>query len=93
MKFRIRNLFSRTTLLEEDGLQISHYDYDKFMDGLIVEFNTEDDLCKFMTEAIRTIKIIGDHRWDYVTDVSVVRNWCSNIWEIQISYQRWLDLD
>lgn len=91
MKFRIMNLFSRTALLEEDEVQVSQYDYDKFMDGLIVEFNTEDELCKFMKEANRTIKIIGDHRWDYVTDVSIIRNWCSNIWEIQISYRRHMD--
>lgn len=93
MTFRIRNCFSEITPLEENELQVSQYDYDKFMDGRIVEFNTEDELCKFMKEANRTIKIIGDHKWDYVTDVSVVRNWCSNIWEIQISYQRWLDCD
>lgn len=93
MTFRIRNCFSEITQLEENELQVNQYDYDKFMDGRIVEFNTEDELCKFMKEANRTIKIIGDHKWDYVTDVSVVRNWCSNIWEIQISYQRWLDCD
>lgn len=93
MKFRIRNEFSSTTLLEEHGLQVSKYDYDKFMDGLIVEFNTEDDLCKFMQEANRTIKIVGEHRWGYITDVDIVRNWCSNNWEIQISYERWLYRD
>lgn len=70
MKFVIWNDFSEEDACEEKYMQIAPFDYDKFKDGRVVEFDTAEELIKFLKEAQDTIYYVGKHDWDYI-DVCV----------------------
>lgn len=89
MKFKIKNTFSKWDTTEEVGMfQVTTFDFDKFRDEQIVEFDTEKELCDFLREAQDTIKFVKDHKYDWI-EVSVVLNRKNDelvIW-IQHEYQ------
>lgn len=64
MKFRIRNEFTS----EQDQIEktVTPFDYDKFRDGRLVEFNTEKDLYEFLLEARNTINYVDSSTWDWI---------------------------
>lgn len=70
MKFVIWNDFSEEDTREEVYLRIAPFDYDKFRDGRIVEFDTAEELIEFLEEAEDSIYFVDDHNWTYI-DVCV----------------------
>ena len=66
MEFVIWNDFSEEDAREGTYMQIAPFDYDKFKDGRVVEFDTTEELIEFLEEARDTIYYVDHHDWDYI---------------------------
>lgn len=86
MKFVIWNEFSEEDVHEEGYMRIAPFDYDKFKDGRVVEFDTAEELIEFLEEARNTIYYVKYHKWDYI-DVCVryTNTWHDNEMKLRIA--------
>lgn len=86
MKFVIWNDFSEEDTREGTYMRIAPFDYDKFKDGRVVEFDTAEELIEFLEEAHDTIYYVDNHDWDYI-DVCVryTNTWSDNESRLRIA--------